>query len=117
MVGALCLQNYVVRTRAEDKAKRCRSSYCIHQGHQAHSSRGKMDAPEQYSGTSDSGHSEEQTTSLQWTKCMPPANNCMHLQRRDNLQIILFPNVSIVQRFHCIGSRHSYEVIAREWSE
>ena len=32
-----------------------------------------------YSGTSDSGHSEEWTTSLQWTNCVPPANNCMHV--------------------------------------
>ena len=28
-----------------------------------------------YSG---SGHSAERTTSLQWTKCVPPANNSMH---------------------------------------
>ena len=33
-----------------------------------------------YSGTSDSGHSEEWTTSLQWTTCVPPANNCMHVR-------------------------------------
>ena len=26
-----------------------------------------------YSGTSDNGHSEEWTTSLQWTHCSPPA--------------------------------------------
>ena len=33
-----------------------------------------------YSGTSNSGHSEERTTSLQWTNCVPPANNCMHVR-------------------------------------
>ena len=33
-----------------------------------------------YSGTSDSGHSEERTTSLQRTSCVPPANNCMHVR-------------------------------------
>ena len=32
------------------------------------------------SGTSDSGHSEERTTSLQWTNCVPPANNWMHVR-------------------------------------
>ena len=31
-----------------------------------------------YSGTSNNGHSEERTTSLQRTKCMPPADNRMH---------------------------------------
>ena len=33
-----------------------------------------------YSETSDSGHSDERTTSLQWTNCVPPANNCMHVR-------------------------------------
>ena len=59
-------------------------------------------------GTSSNGHSEERTTSLQWTSCVPPANNCMHVRTSEeghNLRIMdktLVPNVSIVQRFHCI---------------
>ena len=39
-----------------------------------------------YSGTSDNGHSEQRTTSLQWTHCSPPALLSIHfyLRRRDN---------------------------------
>ena len=41
-----------------------------------------------YSGTSDNGHSEEWTTSLQWTNCSPPAYNILsihfYLRRKDN---------------------------------
>ena len=33
-----------------------------------------------HSGTSDSGHSEERTTFVQWTNRVPPANNCMHVR-------------------------------------
>ena len=33
-----------------------------------------------YVSTADSGHSKERTTSLQWTNCVPPANNCMHVR-------------------------------------
>ena len=31
-----------------------------------------------YSGTSDNGHSEKWTTSIEWTNCLPPTNRSMH---------------------------------------
>ena len=40
------------------------------------------------SGTSDNGHSEERTTSLQWAHCSPPTyifSIHFYLRRRDNL--------------------------------
>ena len=50
--------------------------YCMHELEPLHF--GSHSHVEQHSGTSDNGHSEERTTSLQRTNCMPPAENCMH---------------------------------------
>ena len=36
-----------------------------------------------YSKTSDNGHSDKRTTSLQWTNCLPPAINCPHISTSD----------------------------------
>ena len=62
-----------------------------------------------YSGTSDNGHSEEWTTSLQWTTCSPLRVYCSYYiplkkgQPLNNGQMLI-PNVPIIQRFHCIVS-------------
>ena len=55
-----------------------------------------------YSGTSDNGHSDEWTTSLQWTHCSAPAyllSIHFYLRIMDKM---LAPTVSIIRRFHCI---------------
>ena len=36
-----------------------------------------------YSKTSDNGHSNKRTTSLQWTNCLPPAINCPYISTSD----------------------------------
>ena len=58
-----------------------------------------------YSGTSGNGHSEEWTTSLQWTNCSPLPIYCSEEgATSEQWTKILTPNVSIIQRFHCTGS-------------
>ena len=37
----------------------------------------------EYSKTSDNGHSNKRTTSLQWTNCLPPAINCPYISTSD----------------------------------
>ena len=61
--------------------------------------------------TSNNGHSDKRTTSLQWTNCLPPSINCpyisIYLRRRDNLRTMdkmLVPNMSIIRWFHCSTS-------------
>ena len=36
-----------------------------------------------YSKTSDNGHSDKRTTSLQWTNCLPPSINCPYISTSD----------------------------------
>ena len=68
-----------------------------------------------YSGTSDNGHSEEWTTSLQWTNCSLPALLSIHFYpwRRDNLWAailccehgqngVLCPLPPLGKHFHCM---------------
>ena len=54
-----------------------------------------------YSGTSSNGHSEERTTSLQWTNCVPPANNCSMLEPPKKGQPPNNGQNSCPQRVHC----------------
>ena len=39
-----------------------------------------------YSKTSDNGHSNKRTTSLQWTNCLPPAINCPYISTSEKGQ-------------------------------
>ena len=50
-----------------------------------------------YSGTSDGGHSEVWTSSLQWTNCLPL---CLYTVLSITMESMLILNVSIIRRFH-----------------
>ena len=61
-----------------------------------------------YSGTSDNGHSEEWTTSLQWTNCPPPtyiiAHRFLPLKKGEPLNNALSPTVyMVVDGVYCVN--------------